>query len=235
MNYRRSSLSIVLHSIISFIILIVFLLIANILLSSINNSTYTVIVQFFNSLLGLFLILFLVGMINSLFWNFDFPLNLLAPISGGIFGLFIVSLIYKFLEFTQTFVYFDILAKILSYNISAIVFFATLIIGYLIIITEESRRADRYPREERYTKEEIRKMDIKEKALEDKRLEERDKKLEDKNKKSYKSEFSWEEVGDEFKKASLNVGKALNNAFEGKKEKKVRKIKKKKNKKINKK
>jgi hypothetical protein len=218
---RRSSLSIVLHSIISFIILIVFLLIANILLSSINNSTYTIIVQFFNSLLGLFLILFLVGMINSLFWNFEFPLNLIAPISGGILGWFIVSLVYKFLEFTQTFVYFDILNKILSYNISAIVFFATLIIGYLIIITEESRRADRYSREERYTREEIRKRDIKDKEMEDKRLEE-------KNKKSYKSEFSWEEVGDEFKKVSLNVGKAINTAFDGKKEENSKNITKKK-------
>jgi len=215
MRRGKSLLNIILHSITSFIILIIFLIIANVLVSSINNSTYTNIIGFFNSLLGLFFMLFLIGMINSLFWNFEFPLNLLAPISGGILGIFIVSLIYKFLAFAQTFVYFDTLAKILSYNIYAIVFFATLIIGYLMIFIQENRRAENYPREERYPKEEIKKKEIKEKVIEEK------------NKKPYKSEFSWEEVGDEFKKVSLNVGKALNVAFDNKK-KKDKKINKKK-------
>jgi hypothetical protein len=212
MSYRRSSLSIVLHSITGFIVLIVLLIIANVLISSINNIVYTNIVQFFNSLLGLFVILFLIGMLNGIFWSFEFPLNLLAPISSGVLGIFIVNLVYKLLEFAQTFVYFDTLAKILSHNIYPIVFFVTIIIGYLIIINEEYRRTGRNSREERKPKEYVNRkdMDNMKSKIEDKKLEE---------KKSYKSEFSWEEVGDEFKKASLNVGKALNKAFEGKKEK----------------
>ena len=82
------------HSITGFIVLIVLLIIANVLISSINNIVYTNIVQFFNSLLGLFVILFLIGMLNGIFWSFEFPLNLLAPMSSGVLGIFIVNLIY---------------------------------------------------------------------------------------------------------------------------------------------
>jgi hypothetical protein len=213
MRYRRSSLSIVFHSIISFIILIVLLIIANILVPSINNDVYSKVVQFFNSLLGLFIILFLVGMINSLFWNFDFPLNILAPISGAVLGVYIVDLVYKILGFTQTFVYFGDLAKLLSYNISVIVFFVVLIAGYLIILSEAGKREEKYPRKERYPEEESERRRIKERIAEKK------------SRKSSESNFSWDEVGDEFKKAFLNVGKALNRAFEGK-DKKNKRIKK---------
>ena len=192
MGERKSSLKIVLHSLINFIVLIVSLIILNVLLSSIHNNTYIKLVEFLNSLLGLFIILFLIGMVNSLFWNFEFPLNLLAPISGAVLGLFIVDLIYEILEFTQTFVYFDILENILAYPISLIVFFATFIIGYLIIFTEENNKAEKHPKEEH------RKKEIKER------------------KKSSKTGLTWEDIGQEFRKVFLNIGKALNSAFEGK-------------------
>ena len=105
------------------------------------------------------------------------------------------------------------MAKILSYNIYPIVFFVTIIIGYLIVVNDEYRNGGRYareyPREERHPKEYVDNRDMKYKI--------ENKKIEDKNTRPYKSEFSWGEVGDEFKKASLNVGKAINNAFDGKK------------------
>jgi hypothetical protein len=180
---NRSSLSIAIHSIIGFIMLVVFLIIANVLVSSINNSTYSEIVIFLNSLLGLFFLLFLIGMINSLFWNFEFPLNLLAPISGGALGVLIVNLVYKILEFTQTFVYFDILEQILAYPITVIVFIVTIIIGYLIIINDENRRR------ERHTKEEVKKKEMKEKE------------------KSFKSDISTKEVKNKSKKKPLRKKK----------------------------
>lgn len=243
MNGRRSVLNIVLHSIVGFIMLIVLLIVANILIPYINNNTYLNIVQFFNSLLGLFIILFIVGMINSIFWNFEFPLNIVAPISGAILGVAIVDLVYKILGYAQTFFYFDTLANILSYDIRAIVFFAVLIIGYLIIISEVGRGERRYIREkrrkERYPKEYIDERKAKYKMMDDRRMDERkmeEKKAEDirDKEKPTESDFSWKEVGNEFKKASLNVGKALNNAFEGKKEEDNKNIKKKKNIKKNK-
>jgi hypothetical protein len=120
-----------------------------------------------------------------------------------------VDLVYKILGFAQTFVYFDALANLLSYNISAIVFFATLIIGYLIIISKFSKREERYPEEH------IEKRRIKDKMSEKKRKEF----VKDKRKYS-ESNFSWREVKDEFRKVFLNLGKALNRAFEGKKKKK---------------
>jgi hypothetical protein len=198
---RRSSLGIVIHSITSFLILIILLIIANLLVPSINNDVYLRIVQFFDSLLGLFIILFVIGMINSLFWNFEFPLNILAPISGAFLGAFIVSLVSKILGFTQTFYYFDIFDKIFAYPISTIVFVAVLIIGYLMIIIEASKREERYPREER--KEEEKKKDVKEK------------------KKHAESSLddSLKEVGDELRKVPGNIRKALNKST-GKKNKK---------------
>jgi hypothetical protein len=204
---KRSSLSIVLFSVIKFMILIVLLIIANVLVPSINNETYSSIIRFLNSLLSLFFILFLIGMINKLFWNFDFPVNMLAPISGGLLGVFIVQLVSKIIEFTQTFVYFDVLRQILAYPISTIVFFATIIIGYLIIISEAAKE-ERYFGEEKPAREENKKRKLKEKM------------------KPSKSENSWDRVGDEFRRLFFNIGKALNKPFDGKTKKKKSKNKK---------
>jgi hypothetical protein len=208
MREGRSLLNVILHSVVSFIVLIVLLIIANILIPYVNNGDYLKFINFFNSLLGLFIILFLVGLINGIFWNLEFPLNILAPISGAVLGVSIVDLIYRILEFAQTFVYFDALNNLLSYNLRAIVFFATLVIGYLIIIIEVSKREEEYPREV------LKKKYRKENIIEEK-----------KDRKYAEPDFSWKEVGNEFKKVSLNVGKALNRAFEGK-DKKLKKKKK---------
>jgi len=223
-----------LHSIINFIVLIILLILANVLVSSINNSTYSQIILFLNSLLGLFIALFLIGMINRLFWNFDFPLNLLAPISGGILGVLIVDLVSKILGFTQTFVYFDIINQIFQYPISTIVFFATIIIGYLIIINEETRRKEEiYPREEKSPREERKEKEEEKKEQFEKEIKEKEirEKVKEKNT-SKESNPSWRDVEDEFKKVSLNIGKALNKPFKDKdkdkKKKPVRKTKKKK-------
>ena len=162
--------------------------------------------QFFNSLLSLFFLLLLIGMLNGIFWNFEFPLNLLAPISGATLGVFILNLFYKILEFTQTFVYFNTVQIILSYNLYALVFFITLIIGYLVIINDESRRKQEDNREE-FTKRTIK---------ERKKYHDSDRNL------------SWNDVEDEFKKVSLNIGKAVNKKFESKKEKDKKKQDKKK-------
>lgn len=189
MGDKKSSLRIILHSIFGFLVFLAILIVANTLSLSINNQTFLEIVEFFNSVLGLFFILFLIGMINSLFWNFKFPLNLLAPISGGILGVLIVDLVYKILEFMQTFVYFEVIAKVLSYQIFAFVFFATLIIGYLIILSEENQLREKPSKEEKTKKE------IKHK------------------KKSSEHDLSWDDVGNEFRKVLHNIGKAVNRLF----------------------
>ncbi|MGY4884418.1 MAG: hypothetical protein ACP5NZ_02455 [Nanobdellota archaeon] len=205
MSSEKSSLKIVAHSLFSFITLIISLIILNVLLSHIHNNTYVKVVEFLNSLLGLFFILFLVGMINSLFWNFKFPLNLLAPLSGGVLAVFIVQLVYKIFGFTQTFFYFDLLGQILSYKIYGLVFFATLIIGYLIIFSEQNWTGESYSRGE-VSKKELARKEIKEK------------------KKTHEPDLSWEDVGHEFRKILNNIAKALNRLFGNKNKKKKAKI-----------
>lgn len=138
---------IVLRSMINFVILIVVLIILNVLLSSIHNNAYIRIVDFLTSLLWLFFVLFLVGMVNALLWNFPFPLNILAPVSAGALGVFILNLFYRILEFSQTFFYFSTLERILSYNLYVYVFFITVVVGYLIVLVEENNRREREPRE----------------------------------------------------------------------------------------
>lgn len=204
MVYKRSSLRIILHSVFGFLVLLVFLILMNTLALSINSLAFLTVVEFFNSLLGLFFILFLVGMINSLFWNFKFPLNLLAPVSGAVLGVFIVELIYRLLELSQTLFYFNAIARILSYKVYALVFFATLIIGYLVIFNEENQKGEGLPKEEK-TRERMTKKEIAHK------------------KRHSESDLTWEDVGHEFKKVFHNIGKALNSIFEPEKKKRKRK------------
>ncbi len=147
MTGKNSSMRIVLRSMINFVILIVVLIILNVLLSSIHNNAYIRIVDFLTSLLWLFFVLFLVGMVNALLWNFPFPLNILAPVSAGALGVFILNLFYRILEFSQTFFYFSTLERILSYNLYVYVFFITVVVGYLIVLVEENNRREREPRE----------------------------------------------------------------------------------------
>jgi hypothetical protein len=132
-------------------------------------------------------------MINNLFWNFEFPLNLIAPISSAIFGLFVVNLIYKILEFVQPITYINLQMNFQSYSIYTLVFFVILIVGYFKIINEESKREKKYPKKHR-------------RDIQDKR---------EKN----SSNIYWEDVRDEFRKVFFNVGKALNRTFESKKRK----------------
>ncbi len=201
MTGKNSSLKIVLRSMVNFVVLIVVLIILNVLLSSIHNNTYIRIVDFLTSLLGLFFILFLVGMITSLLWNFPFPLNLLAPVSSGALGVFILNLFYRILEFSQTFFYFSTLERILSYNLYVYVFFITLIIGYLIIFVEENNKRESEPKEKIEGK--VKKESVKKKIKE-----------EDSLLKGFK---------DETKKVFNNIEKAVR----GKSKEKNKKVKKK--------
>jgi hypothetical protein len=203
MQKRKSSISIIFHSIISFLIWIMLLIIANILVSYINEPIYEMVIQFFNSLLVLFFIIFLIGMINSLFWNFSFPINLFAPILSAILSIFIVNLIYQIIKFIQIFVYFNGLANIdglIQYPIYLLVFFTTLILGYLLIILEESH---------------IEKEHSKDKTRENKR--------DLKNKrKSNGINVSGEDVKKEFRKVAYNIGEAINKGIKKDKKKKKR-------------
>lgn len=199
MKKKESSLNIIFHSIIGFIIWIILLIIANILVPYINEPTYGMFIQFFNSLLVLFFILFLIGMVNSLFWNFRLPLNLFAPIFSAILSLFIVSLTYRIFEFIQAFIYFNILEYFPLSSVYIIVFFATLVFGYLMLIAEEVKKAREYSKEY--------KREIKEKR------------------KSQGLDISWEDVESEFRKVFFNIGEALNRVFDDKKKDKTKKKK----------
>jgi hypothetical protein len=97
------------------------------------------------------------------------------------------------MEFIQFFVYFNIFGDILLYPVYLLVFFATLIIGYLIIIIENTEQTKEHLRE-----------NIKEKR------------------KSQGINVTWEDVGNEFKKVFFNIGEAFNRLFEDKNKKRKR-------------
>ncbi len=221
MAERGHSMRVILHSVISFLMFLALLIIVNVLVSYIHNAAYERFVLFMNSLLGLFIVIFIVGMINGIFWNLEFPLNLLAPLSGGSLGVLIVMLIRKMLEFTQGIVYFGAIDNLLSYNIYSLVFLAVVIIGYLLIISEERRKLEGYSggrigRDER--------IDNLKKRINDK-VERTDRELKNNKKKKNSKNSTWGEVGDEFRSVLLNIGKAMNGLFEKKDKKKPKRKK----------
>jgi hypothetical protein len=195
--HHRSPVSIIFKNTIGFVIFVVLLSVAGIISQSINNPVYTQIVQFFNSNMGIFLILFLVGMINDIFWNFCFPANIFAPIISSVLSVFAVSLFYKIWVFIEIYIDTDIAIPINSIYIFVAVL--TLIIGYIILITRETR--------ERF---ECRLKEVKE------------------LKRKAGKKVEWEDIKEEFKMACYNFGKAMNRAFSSEKEKRSGKRKKKK-------
>jgi hypothetical protein len=198
----KSSSRIVVGASAGFILLVAILIIANILVKNVSNPIYGNTINFFNSTIGLLLIIFLVGMINDLFWNFKFPFNLVAPITGAFLSIFIVNFIYNIWQFSQSYIHSGFYIPV--YPIYSVVFLIVLGFGYFNLVIKERGGKDirdykEYHEKKNKEKEKIY-QEIKKRRKEHKKIE-------------------WRDVGNEFKLALYNLGDSINDAFDRKKDK----------------
>jgi TRAP-type C4-dicarboxylate transport system permease small subunit len=131
---ESSALKIIFSRITGFLILIIFLALANIFVHFIPNELAQEMVNFLNSSLLILVILALIGIINELFWNFKFPINLIAPIISAIFSFFILKFLFSLWEIIsehQSYT-FTLPQNLLYATIPILV----LAIGYLIILID---------------------------------------------------------------------------------------------------
>lgn len=204
----KSAPKIIISRIIGFIIFLILLVIADALIPVFNSNVYSDIINFFNTNIILLLILTLIGMVNEIFWSFYFPFNIIAPITGSILSIYIITFIHRFFDFLNIYVQPNIS---LPWNaIQSTVLWIVLIVGYIIILVRQGK-----PRKEWH--EEIKKWH--EQRWERKR-EKLEKKMEKLDRKLGKKKVEWENVGNEFKMLFYNIGKSFNDMFDkGKKRK----------------
>ncbi|VVB78311.1 Uncharacterised protein [uncultured archaeon] len=207
----RSISKIIISHLGGFVFFLILLAIANILVPSIPSGVYSNIVGFFNINLFFLLLIMIVGLINEIFWNFYFPFNILAPISGSFLGVYIVMFIYRIWNFLNSlYIHSNIIIPIES--IYFLVVLLTLIIGYITILARHGMpRKDWEEESEEWTR---RRLERKRERL-TRKINNVDRKL-NKN-------VEWDDVGEEFKLALYNLGKNLNDLFDGKKNKKRKK------------
>ena len=211
---RDSSTGIILKRFTGFLMFLVVLLAANILVSFLRSPVYTNIIIFFNSIIVLFLILFLVGMLNDVLWNSGFPFALLAPISGAVLSIFIVAFFYRLWEFIDSYVNSG--AAIPIGLIYALVFLFVLAGGYFSLLFKSAKRGDNFGDWNEWKRnwhEERTKL----------RREMRESMRKMKHEGKSEGEVEWKDIGNEFKLALYNAGRSLNRAFrhdEGKKRRK---------------
>lgn len=205
---RRSIIRQIISSLFGIILFLVILGIANIIIPNVNNAAYSEIVGFFNSSLGFLIILFLVGLVNEIFWNFYLPFDLIAPIISTVFAIFIMIFFEKFWNFIKD--YFNINFSIPFDILYIIIPLIVLVSGYLLIISEEywfrRKRRLREEYEDRITD----RINQATNKTTDRIEEEID------NLKKHVEKIDWEDVGDEFKVALYNLGKSINNALDEK-------------------
>ncbi len=141
MKKSRPLTSIIFPQIIGFIIFIILLSIANFLVPLIPNDIYRDIISFINSNVILSFFLLFVGLINEIFWNFNFPFNLLAPVTSTIFSVFIITLFYRMWIFLDGYVHAGISIPI--YTIYTVIALIVFIAGYMIIIASGGKTKEK--------------------------------------------------------------------------------------------
>lgn len=193
----KSVPKIIISRIIGFIIFLILLVVANALIPAFNSNVYSDIINFFNLNIILLFILTLIGLINEIFWSFYFPFNIIAPITGSVLSIYIVTFIHRGFDFLNTYFPSDIILP--WQTIQSLVFWMVIIVSYLIILIRQGK-----PKEDWH--EEMKKWH-------EQRWERKREKL--------KKKMEWEDVGNEFKHLFYNIGRSINNLFD--KDKKKRK------------
>lgn len=206
-NHERGTLGIIFRRLIGFVVLIIFLIVANILVKYVNNSVYTNVIGFFNSVIALFVILLFIGTINEILWSLDFPFNLIAPVTSAILSIFIVEFFYKLWGLIEF--YAQTNAALPMAIIYPFVFIVVLVLGYLSLLARGKRTSEEW--REHMKKE---KSELKREVKSIKPGKERHR---------GKNKVTWEDVGEEFKFALFNLGVSINKALERHRERKRKK------------
>lgn len=180
---------IILFRILGFLLFLILLAIGNIVIPFVNNSFYTSIIIFLNSNIILLLILTFIGIINELFWNFNFPYNILAPITGGALAVYFIMFFYQVWIFVEAYLNLNIAIPITSLYI--LIFLLVVVIGYIVILSKHGRT-----REEKEEK-----------------LKGRHDEME--KRKKHERNVEWEDVEKEFRLIFYNIGKGINTMFNG--------------------
>ncbi|MFZ1971101.1 MAG: hypothetical protein WAU65_02910 [Candidatus Nanoarchaeia archaeon] len=191
MKEHHSALSIIIGRSIGFIMFVILLLIASLLAATIQNPVYSSIINFFNANIPLFFSLLIFGIINEIFWNFEFPFSVLAPITSAILSTIIVSFIYNVWQFMNIYTHSVVIIPIDL--ISLIVFIIVIVAGYAKLAKEGFEF-------ERLHKIEWRK--------------EKDKIKNELKQKKRGKDIEWDDVENQFKVLFYNLGDSLNKSFE---------------------
>lgn len=195
-HYHKTIPSIIIWRTVGFLFFLILLAISNSLILNFNNiPMYAGIIQFFNSNLAIVFVIFIIGMISDIMWVFNFPFNLLAPVFSSILSIYLVTFIYKIFQLVDSYVPLNINLPI--EQIITLVSFIVLLVGYLIIIKRHGKSE----------------KDWEESKGGKRRMEKKTKNIE------------WEDIGNEFKNVLYNIGRSLNEAFEGKDKKRKRRRK----------
>jgi len=203
----KSVPKIIISRIIGFIILLILLAIANALIPAFDSNIYSDIINFFNTNLILLFILTLIGMINEIFWSFYFPFSIVAPITGAILSIYIITFIHRLFDFLNTYVQPNLVLP--WQTIQSFVFWIVIIAGYIVILVRQGKpREDWYKEIKRWHEERL-----------ERKKEKLEKKLDKIDRKIGKKKVEWIDVGNEFKTFFYNIGNSLNNLFEGKNKK----------------
>jgi hypothetical protein len=190
---KKLSHHIILSRILGFLFFLILLAIANAFVPSIKNSVYSNVIGFFDSNIIFLLGITLVCMINELFWSFYLPFNIIAPITGGILGVYIILFFSKAWNFLNLYFNFNFAVPITA--ICLAVFLLIVITGYIIILARGGKPEEDLNEWKRLHKEKL-----------------------ERNKKG--KEIEWEDVGKEFKLFFYNLGKSINDSFEKPKKRK---------------
>ena len=135
---RRSASRIVISHAAGFLVFIIILGIANMI--DFKSPVLGNIVMFFNANIILLLVMMVFGLLNDIFWQYSFPFNVLAPVSGAVLGVLIVTFICRMFSLTDSYLRIGSLPCV---AIATIVFFLVLIGGFATILVRGGK-----PREE---------------------------------------------------------------------------------------
>lgn len=137
MEQVKSAASVIISRLIGFIIFVILLVIANVLVSYFNNSTFTGIVYFLNSNLLYIILITILLLLGELFGVLVFPFNLPSPLFNAVGAVFIVNFAFNLIKLVFQLINvnenlpFDMLNVILS----TLVFLIIIIIGYVAILS----------------------------------------------------------------------------------------------------
>ncbi|MDO8517572.1 MAG: hypothetical protein Q7S33_05600 [Nanoarchaeota archaeon] len=140
-NKNKTVLGVTLSRLISILVLLLLLGIANII--NINNSVYLNIIEFLNQNLGLVIIFSILFYLGELFLVFSFPLNLPAPIFNAFGGIFLVNFIFEIFYMIKITLNQEAFSAFQSLEplVLILVFITTLIFGYVKIFSNLNQKS----------------------------------------------------------------------------------------------